>query len=103
MTNQAMAQYAEGIEVTAAISSEFAEILTPEALNFIAKLARTFEDSRQELLQRRVQRQAEIDAGKLPDFLPDTDHIRHTHWTIASLPGDLQDRRVEIPGPVDRK
>jgi len=103
MTNQAATQDAEGIEVTAAISSEFAEILTPEALNFVAKLARTFEDSRQELLQRRVQRQAEIDAGKLPDFLPETEHIRQADWTIAPLPVDLQDRRVEITGPVDRK
>src|SRR5260370_27392888 len=103
MTNQAMGQYAEGMEVTAAISSEFAEILTPEALNFVAKLARTFEGCRQELLQHRVQRQAQIDAGTLPDFLSETEHIRQADWTIAPLPADLQDRRVEITGPVDRK
>src|SRR5271169_170716 len=103
MTNQAMTQYAEGIEVTSTISSEFAEILTPEALNFVAKLARTFEGCRQELLQHRVQRQAEIDSGKLPDFLPETEYIRQADWTIAPLPADLQDRRVEITGPVDRK
>src|ERR1700719_177767 len=103
MIKQAMTQYAEGIEVTSAISSEFAEILTPEALNFVAKLARTFEGSRQELLQHRVQRQAEIDSGKLPNFLPETEYIRQADWTIAPLPADLQDRRVEITGPVDRK
>src|SRR5256884_3066974 len=103
MTNQATTQYAQGIEVTAPITPEFAEILTPEAMNFVAKLARASEDRRQELLQRRAQRQLEIDAGKLPDFLPETEHIRQGDWTIAPLPDDLQDRRVEITGPVDRK
>jgi malate synthase len=103
MTGQASTQYAEGIEVRATVTPEFAEIVTPEALNFVAALARQFEERRQELLQRRAQRQAEIDAGKLPDFLPETTHIRNATWTIAPLPNDLQDRRVEITGPVDRK
>jgi len=103
MTNQATTQYGEGIEITGPISSEFAEILTPEALNFVAKLARTFEGRRQELLQLRVQRQTEVDAGKLPDFLPETEHIRQADWTIAPLPADLQDRRVELTGSADRK
>jgi malate synthase len=103
MTGQASTQYAEGIEVRATVTPEFAEIVTPEALNFVAALARQFEERRQELLQRRAQRQAEIDAGKLPDFLPETTHIRNDTWTIAPLPNDLQDRRVEITGPVDRK
>jgi len=103
MTNQATTRYGDGIEVTAAIPSEFAEILTPEALNFVAKLARTFEGRRQELLQLRVQRQAEVDAGKLPDFLPETEHIRRADWTITPLPADLQDRRVELTGSADRK
>jgi malate synthase len=103
MTNQATTQYAQGIEVKATITPEFAEILTPEAMNFVAKLARSSEARRQELLQRRAQRQVEIDAGKLPDFLPETEHIRQADWTIAPLLGDLQDRRVEITGPVDRK
>lgn len=102
-TGQASTHYAEGIEVRATVTPEFAEILTPEALSFVAALARKFEGRRQELLQRRVQRQAEIDAGKLPDFLPETEHIRNGAWTIAPLPDDLQDRRVEITGPVDRK
>ena len=103
MTSQTPTQYTEGIEVKAAITPEFAEILTPEAMNFLAKLARTFEGRRQELLQRRAQRQVEIDAGKMPDFLSETAHIRNSEWTIAPIPDDLQDRRVEITGPVDRK
>ncbi|GHO92474.1 malate synthase [Reticulibacter mediterranei] len=103
MTGQASTQYAEGIEVRATVTPEFAEIVTPEALNFVAALARKFEGRRQELLQRRAQRQADLDAGKLPDFLPETEHVRNATWTIAPLPNDLQDRRVEITGPVDRK
>src|SRR5581483_3008421 len=102
-TNPVTTQFAEGIEIKAPITPEFAQILTPEAMNLVAKLARSFETRRQELLQRRVQRQAEIDAGKLPDFLPDTAHIRQPDSTIAPIPADLQDRRVEITGPVDRK
>ncbi len=98
MTNQATTRYGEGIEITAPIPSEFAEILTPEAMNFVAKLARTFEGRRQELLQRRMQRQAEIDAGKLPNFLPETEHIRQANWTISPLPADIQDRRIELTG-----
>ncbi len=98
-----MTTYTTGIEITAPVTPEFAEILTPEAMNFVAKLARAFEARREELLAKRVQRQAEIDAGKLPDFLPETEHIRNSTWTIAPIPADLQDRRVEITGPVDRK
>jgi malate synthase len=93
----------ESIQITGAITPEFTEILTPEAVNFVATLARAFADRRVELLQRRVQRQAEIDAGKMPDFLPETEHIRTSEWTISPVPADLQDRRVEITGPVERK
>ncbi len=92
-----------GIEIVGPVSPEFAQILTPEALHFVAALVRAFAPRREELLQRRVQRQAEIDAGQLPDFLPETAHIRQDAWTIAPEPADLQDRRVEITGPVDRK
>ncbi len=101
MTNQA--GFPEGIEIKGPITPEFAEILTPEAMSFVATLVRTFSDRREELLRRRVQRQAEIDTGKLPDFLPETEHIRNSTWTIAPIPHDLQDRRVEITGPVERK
>ena len=90
MTGQIDTSYAKGIEVKAPVTAEFAEIVTPEALEFVAALARSFEGRRQELLQRRVQRQAEIDAGKLPDFLPETEHIRTSSWTITPLPPDLQ-------------
>src|SRR2546429_1716767 len=101
MTTQA--GYQEGIEIRGPITAEFAEILTPEAMAFVAKLVRTFSGRREELLQRRAQRQAEIDAGKMPDFLPETEHIRSGDWTITPVPADLQDRRVEITGPVERK
>ena len=95
--------YLKSVEITGEITPEFAEILTPEAVEFVAKLGRAFEGRRQELLQRRAQRQAELSAGKLPDFLPETEHIRASEWTIAPIPPDLEDRRVEITGPVDRK
>src|SRR5437660_2641429 len=97
------ARYPEGIEVRGPITAEFAEILTPEAMGFVAILARTFSGRREELLQRRAQRQAEIDAGKMPDFLPETEDIRKGTWTTAPVPHDLQDRRVEITGPAERK
>src|SRR5579862_7354357 len=79
------------------------EILTPEARQFLNDLARNFEKRRQELLARREVRQRQIDAGQLPDFLPETAHIRESEWTVAPIPRDLLDRRVEITGPVDRK
>src|SRR2546421_675879 len=93
----------DGIEITEPITPEFAEILTPDAMHFVATLIRAFADRREELLQRRAQRQEELNAGKLPDFLPETEHIRNSDWTFAPVPPDLQDRRVEITGPVERK
>jgi malate synthase len=92
-----------GIAITGTISKEFAEILTPEALAFVAKLHRSFEARRQELLARRVARQKAFDAGKLPDFLAETQSIREREWSVAAQPRDLLDRRVEITGPTDRK
>ena len=79
------------------------QILTPEASQFLTRLARKFEPRRQELLARRKLRQQQIDGGALPDFLPETAHIRQSEWTVAPIPQDLLDRRVEITGPVDRK
>lgn len=96
-------RFPEGVEVTGKVTPEFREILTEDALAFVAKLARAFEDRRVELLELREKRQAELDAGKLPDFLPETEHIRNSDWTVGKVPDDLQDRRVEITGPVDRK
>jgi len=81
----------------------FAEILSADAHRFLTKLARTFEPRRQELLARRAERQRRLAAGELPDFLPETRQIRSAAWTVASIPADLSDRRVEITGPVDRK
>jgi malate synthase len=79
------------------------DILTPEAQAFLSKLAAEFEPRRQELLERRRAVQEEIDHGKLPDFLSETAEIRERDWTVAPIPRDLLDRRVEITGPVDRK
>jgi len=79
------------------------QILTTEAQAFLFRLARTFESRRQELLGSRVLRQQQIDAGHLPDFLPETTALREQEWTVAPIPSDLLDRRVEITGPVDRK
>ncbi len=67
------------------------------------ELHRTFEGRRRELLERRIARQEAIDAGQLPDFLPETESVRKGNWTVAPIPTDLLDRRVEITGPVDRK
>src|SRR5437016_9863567 len=79
------------------------EVLGAGALDFPAGLAHRFEPRRRELLARRRQRQAELDAGRLPDFLPETRKLREDAWTVAPIPADLRDRRVEITGPVDRK
>ena len=81
----------------------YAEILTAEALKFLGRLSREFGNRREELLHRRYVRQQEIDSGKMPDFLEETASIRGAEWTVAPIPQDLQDRRVEITGPVDRK
>jgi malate synthase len=95
--------YGAGIEITGRITPDYAEVLTPEAVAFAAKLQRAFGGRRDKLLARRAQRQAELDAGKLPDFLPETRAIRDGDWTCAPYPADIADRRVEITGPVDRK
>jgi len=91
------------IELLGEVTPEFARILTPEALAFVAALQRAFNGRRLELLARRVARQQEIDGGVMPDFLPETAEIRAADWTVAPIPTDLLDRRVEITGPVDRK
>jgi len=96
-------KYPGGIEVHGRVPPEYAQILTPEAMAFVAKLHRAFEPRRQELLARRAARQKEFDAGKLPDFLPETKSIRESEWKICDQPKDMLDRRVEITGPTDRK
>ncbi|MFA7270215.1 MAG: hypothetical protein WC073_12790, partial [Sterolibacterium sp.] len=90
-----------GVEIDAPIHPRFDEILSHDALALVAKLHRTFEARRRELLQARSLRQARIDAGEMPDFLPETRHIREGDWQIAPLPKALECRRVEITGPVE--
>jgi len=93
----------DGVTINAPVTDAFGSILTPEALSFVRTLARRFDTRRRELITRRETVQADIDAGHLPDFLPDTKPIRDGDWTVAPVPADLSDRRVEITGPVDRK
>jgi malate synthase len=83
--------------------SAYDALLTPAALAFLTQLHRRFDATRQQLLQARRQRQAGYDAGALPDFRADTISIRSGNWTVAPIPAALQDRRVEITGPVERK
>ena len=92
-----------GIDLRGDVRSEWTGILTPEALAFVAGLHREFNPRRVELLERREARKQRIDAGELPYFLPETKAIRDGDWTVAPIPPDLLDRRVEITGPVDRK
>ncbi len=93
----------EGVEISAPVPDEFAEILTPEAIAFTAKLAREFSGRVDELLAARQERQKRISAGEMPDFLAETREVRESDWKIAQIPDDLKDRRVEITGPPDRK
>jgi malate synthase len=79
------------------------EVLTPDALAFVARLQSEFGDRRLELLRMRDERQARVDAGEMPDFLPTTRSVRESDWKVAQAPRDLMDRRVEITGPTDRK
>jgi len=92
-----------GLTITAPLQAGFDQILSPEALEFLVMLCRTFEPRRQALLKQREQRQAEFDQGIRPDFHAETAAIRQGNWTVAPCPADLQDRRVEITGPTDRK
>jgi malate synthase len=93
----------QDITVRGRVTADFAQILTPQALDFVAKLHREFETRRQELLERRAARQQEFDAGRRPDFLPETRQVREASWKVAAQPLDMLDRRVEITGPTDRK
>ena len=97
------AEQAEGVEVLGDMASGFDDVLTPEALGFVAGLHRSFNPRRLDLLQARVDRQAEFDAGARPDFLVETASVRDGDWSVSPVPRDLRDRRVEITGPVDRK
>jgi len=93
----------EGVEVRGTVEGRVEEILTADALRFVAGLQREFGETRSLLLRRRSERQERLDAGELPDFLPETQGIREGGWAVAPAPADLRDRRVEITGPTDRK
>ncbi len=92
-----------GFGMVGRVPSELEEVLTPQAVEFVARLAREFEGERQRVLQHRASRREAIRAGRLPDFLPETQRVRQEAWTVAPAPPDLRNRRVEITGPTDRK
>jgi malate synthase len=93
----------EGVELRAPVDGRGEDVLTGEALEFVAGLHRRFNPTREQLLAARVDRQREIANGRLPDFIAETREIREADWQVARVPADLQDRRVEITGPVERK
>jgi len=93
----------EHIQLKGKVEGRAGEVLTKDALAFVARLQREFGGRRQELLKLRDERQTRIDAGELPNFLVTTSTVRDSDWQVAKAPKDLQDRRVEITGPTDRK
>ncbi len=92
-----------GIQVPPHQPNLYDRILTPQAIGFVAHLHRKYEQRRRDLMKARAERQARLDAGETFGFLPETRSIRESAWTVAPVPHDLQDRRVEITGPVERK
>jgi malate synthase len=92
-----------GVEIRAPVEGRVADLLSPAALGFIARLHREFEPRRRALLRRRTERQAELDAGASPDFLTSTRAIRDAAWSVAPAPADCRQRWVEITGPAERK
>src|ERR671910_2862921 len=96
--------FEEGVEVNALIPDEFAEILTPEAVSFVAKLSREFGGRVDEILEKRKGFQERIDAGEMPDFLSETKDVRESDWRVAPVPDDLPDRGGgKNRGPRPRK
>jgi malate synthase len=94
----------QGVSISGTVTDFNKKILTRDAIAFLALLHRSFNATRKNLLQHRVLRQAELDKGALPDFLPETKHIRENDaWRGAKPAPGLIDRRVEITGPTDRK
>ncbi len=92
-----------GVNVSGVLKPGYERALTTDALQFVAEIARRFEPQRRRLMEARNEKQAKLDAGALPDFLPETQKIRDNDWKIAGVPADLLDRRVEITGPTTRK
>ncbi len=93
----------QGVEIRGPMDDRWRQVLTPEALDLVASLQREFGPQRARLLERRRQRQQRFDAGERPDFLESTADVRAADWRVAPIPADLQDRRVEITGPPERK
>ncbi|MBS1516827.1 MAG: malate synthase A [Bacteroidetes bacterium] len=93
----------DNISIIGSLKDNYTEILTSEALDFVSRLQRKFNGRRKELLLKREEKQKEINSGKMPDFPEETKKIRESEWKVAPIPADLEDRRVEITGPVDRK
>ena len=91
------------LELNGPVAAGFDEILTPDALEFVAELQQRFGPRRRELLEARARRRARLRAGEMLDFLPDTREIREADWVVAPAPPPLQQRWVEITGPTDRK
>ena len=92
-----------GVELTRTDVDHADEVLTPEALGFVAQLQRSFNPERERLLTDRYRRQARLDAGEMPDFMPNPIESRDADWTVAPAPADFDDRRVEITGPAEPK
>src|SRR5947208_4935763 len=103
MAKESRSPLPTGVEVLGEITPAFSEILAPEALAFVAKLQRQFGTRRKQCLEHRQERQRRLDQGQGLDFLPETKQIREGDWKCAAIPSDIQDRRVEITGPTDRK
>ena len=93
----------DGVEITAGVEGRYGEVLSDDALELVAKLHRALDGTRRELLARRVERQAELDAGGTLDFLASTQQVREGGWTVAPPPPALEDRRTEITGPTSAK
>lgn len=103
MTAAKKAATARALTFTSDIPEDCAFLLSDDAVAFVASLVKKFGARRNELLKKRYARQAEFDKGRLPDFKSDTKAIREGEWTVAPIPADLQDRRVEITGPAEPK
>src|ERR1700733_1455568 len=95
-------QKSNPLKIDAPVPPAYSGILTTEALAFLAELQSRFGATRTKLLARRAERQRELSAGKKPDFLPETQAVRDGAWKVAPIPHGLENRRVEITGPVDR-
>ena len=93
----------KGVTILGELNNGFEKILSKDAIEFLIVLHKKFNKRREHILEKRIERQQKIDGGELPNFLTETAHTRQSEWTVASLPNDLLDRRVEITGPVDRK